>query len=255
MGGALAGAAARAVGGDAILTADRHPEKLSALQSEYGTVPASVGDAARESRFVFLGAKPQGMRALLDEVRDASGDSMKEHIYVSMAAGWKISLLSELLGSSKVIRILPNLAVSAGSGVILYDTARDVSGEEEKEFLALMSAAGISMKLPEEKIDAGCAVAGCGPAFVCLLMEAMTDAGVRCGLSPDVSRALTLQTFLGTADVLKKSGEDPASLRIAVCSPAGSTIDVIPSQPKNAKSPMARMPSGTAYVSPASPCG
>ena len=82
-------------------------------------------------------------------------------------------------------------------------------------------------KLPEEKIDAGSAITGCGPAFVCLLIEAMTDAGIRLGLPRDKAMLFAEQTFLGTAKLALDTKTEPSILRGAVCSPAGSTIEGI----------------------------
>ena len=114
---------------------------------------------------------------------------------------------------------------TAGAGVILYCLGPGVTEADEAAFLALMAAAGVCVKLEEGKIDAGCALTGCGPAFVCLMMEAMTDAGVRCGLPRDKALLFALKTFEGTAKLALETEKDPAMLRAAVCSPAGSTIE------------------------------
>ena len=233
MGGALAGAAARSVGGSEVLTADLDREKIEALAKECGTVPADALRAASESRYLFLGVKPQGMRKTAEEIRDALRARKDAPVLVSMAAGISLSVLSELFPGMKIIRILPNLPVSTGEGVILYAPGSGVTPEDEEGFLELMGKAGLSLKIEEGKIDAGCAITGCGPAFVCLWMEAMIAAGVRCGLPAGTAREMTIRTFLGTASLLKESGDDPAALRQAVCSPAGSTIEGVAALEKN----------------------
>ena len=225
MGGALAGAAARSVGGGGVLTSDFDRSKTEALREEFGTVPAETLRTAAESRYLFLGVKPQGMKETADEIRETVISREDAPVLVSMAAGISLAALSGLFPGAKIIRILPNLPVSAGEGVILYAPGDGVGAEDEEGFLALMREAGICLKIEEGKIDAGCALTGCGPAFVCLWMEAMIAAGVRSGLSAAAAREMTVRTFLGTAALLKASGEDPAALRQAVCSPAGSTIE------------------------------
>ena len=225
MGGVLAAVAAKSAGAGQIMAADHHSEKLDALRDACGCVPASAERVARECELVFLGVKPQAIAALAEEVRDALSSRETQPLLVSMAAGLTIDAVSALFGGARVLRIMPNTPAAVGEGVILYAPGPGVTAEDEAAFLELMRPAGLCARLAEEKIDAGCAVTGCGPAFVCLMMEAMTDAGVRCGLPRAQARQFALQTFAGTARLALETGEDPAQLRAAVCSPAGSTIE------------------------------
>ncbi len=225
MGGTLASVAAKSVGGAKVIIADHHSEKLAQLKKAYGCVAGTAVEAAAESRFLFLGVKPQVMGTAADEIRETLAARKDSPVVVSMAAGMTISAVSELLGGARVIRIMPNTPAAVGEGVILYCCDPGITAAEEEQFYELLKPAGLLMKLPEEKIDAGSAISGCGPAFVCLLVEAMTDAGVRCGLPRNQSKLLALQTFAGTARLALDTGRDPADLRAAVCSPAGSTIE------------------------------
>ena len=225
MGGTLAAVAAKRAGGSAILVADHNPPKLAALSRQYGCIPASTAEVAERASLLFLGVKPQVMDKAAAELRPALAAREDHFAVVSMAAGLTTQAVSEMLGGVPVLRIMPNTPAAVGQGVLLYCCGEGVNKEDEEAFLNLMAGAGMCVKLPEEKIDMGCALTGCGPAFVCLLMEAMTDAGVRCGLPLDLSRRLTLQTFAGTALLALETGRDPAALRGAVCSPAGSTIE------------------------------
>ena len=225
MGGALAAVAAQSVGGDRVLIADHHPEKLAALQAARGCVPGTAAQAAAECEMLFLGVKPQVMRAAADEIRAVLAPRRGEAVVVSMAAGLTAAAVAELLGGARVIRIMPNTPAAVGAGVILYCPGDGVRPEEEAAFRTLMAPAGLCVRIPEEKIDAASALSGCGPAFVCLMIEAMTDAGVRCGLPRALAEKLALQTFAGTARLALDTGRDPAALRAEVCSPAGSTIE------------------------------
>ena len=119
---------------------------------------------------------------------------------------------------------MPNTAVEVGEGMILYTVNSLVDPSSEKDFLGFMSAAGELDKLPENLIDAGCAVSGCGPAFVYMFIEAMADGGVKCGLSRAAAVKYAEQTLVGAAKLGKVSGRHPEELKDAVCSPAGSTI-------------------------------
>ena len=117
---------------------------------------------------------------------------------------------------------MPNTPVALGAGMILYATA-DVSAEKETEFLQAFAKAGLFDKIPEEKIDAGSALSGCGPAFVYAFAEALADGGVECGVPRDKAALYAAQTLLGAAQMLLEFGH-PADLKDAVCSPGGTTI-------------------------------
>mgnify|MGYP001310527231 CR=1 FL=1 len=222
MGGTLAAAAAKS--GASVLAADRAAEKTERLAREYGAVPADAKRVAAESGMIFLGVKPQGLRETADEIRPVLAERKDRFVVVSMAAGVTAATVRALTGGAPVIRIMPNLPASVGKGVILY-CADGVTEREEAVFAALMRSAGTIEKIPEEKIDAASAVTGCGPAFVCMFAEALTDGAVRCGLTRAQAREFALRTVAGTAEYLLESGKDPAVLRAEVCSPAGSTIE------------------------------
>ena len=123
-----------------------------------------------------------------------------------------------------VIRIMPNTPCAVGSGVILYDANEQVTPEELEKFATAMSGAGLLDRLEERLIDAGSAVAGCGPAFACLFLEALADGGVACGLPRQKAVVYAAQMLKGTASLLLETGQHPGAMKDAVCSPGGSTI-------------------------------
>ena len=140
-----------------------------------------------------------------------------------MAAGVEIATILNYIGKDlPVIRIMPNTPVSVGEGMILY-TCKDVLKEDEELFLSSFCKTGSFDKLTEDKIDAGCALSGCGPAFVYMFIEALSDAGVECGLPRDKALMYASQTLLGSAKLVL-DGSHPAVLKDAVCSPGGTTI-------------------------------
>ena len=123
-----------------------------------------------------------------------------------------------------VIRIMPNTPVSVGSGVILYDATENVAAGELALFCRCMERAGLLDRLEEKLMDAGTAVAGCGPAFACLFLEALADGGVVCGLPREKALRYAAHMLEGTAKLLLETGKHPGVLKDAVCSPGGSTI-------------------------------
>lgn len=225
MGSALATAAAKALGGENLLLSDHDAEKAAALSASLGARCGSNEDAARESRYLFLGVKPQMMEAMLSAIAPVLKARSDRFVLVSMAAGLPISRIQDMAGGAyPTIRIMPNTPASIGSGMILYTASDAVTAEEKAAFVSHMAAAGALDELPEHLIDAGSALSGCGPAFVDLFIEALADGGVQCGLPRDKALLYAAQTVLGSAKLVLESGEHPGVLKDRVCSPGGSTI-------------------------------
>ncbi len=228
MGGALIRAAARSDTTCEILIADKISEKAESVSKETNgkAKVSSVLEIAEKCDLVFLGVKPNFMASTLDEISDILAKREEKPTLVSMAAGVKIEKIAEMARTScPIIRIMPNMPVSVGEGMILYDVCPGVTKEREDLFLALMSRSGKLDKLPEALIDAGSALSGCGPAFVFMFIEALADGGVACGLPRDKALAYAAQTLIGSAKLLEESGKHPGELKDAVCSPGGSTIE------------------------------
>ena len=225
MGGAVAKAAAKAVGGGNLFLANRTPAKAEALAAELGGQACDNETAARQD-YIFLGVKPQMMAGMLEGIRPVLRERIEKgetFTLVTMAASLTIEKIREMAGvEAPTVRIMPNLPVSIGKGVILYTT----SGAEKTlpGLLEALAPAGMLLPVEERLIDAGSAVAGCGPAFACLFIEALADGGVACGLPRAQAQALALQMLAGTAELLLQTGQHPAALKDAVCSPGGTTI-------------------------------
>ena len=226
MGGALAMAVAKAVGGGNLLLADHSREKAETLADRLGAKVGTNADAAAQD-FVVLGVKPQMLAGMMAEIapvlqaRTAKGESF---VLVTMAAGQSMEKIRAMSGTAApVIRIMPNTPVSIGKGVILYD-GMDVKEGQWKDFLAAFQPAGLLEPLPESLIDAGSAVSGCGPAFVYLFIEALADGGVECGLPRAKALQLAAKTLSGAAELVLTSGKHPGQLKDDVCSPGGTTI-------------------------------
>lgn len=221
MGGAIAQAVSRSSAEAEIYIADCCEEKARALALSLGGVYAANDEVVQKCDYVFLGVKPQVLRGVLEKL-PAMGHAP---VFISMAAGVTIATITACLpDDARVIRIMPNMPVSVGAGMILYDCSSTVSQVEERTFLQLMESGGVLDKLPEALIDAGCAVSGCGPAFAFLFAEALADGGVACGLPREKARLYAAQMLYGAADFLLKDGRLPGDLKDAVCSPGGSTI-------------------------------
>ena len=225
MGGALARAARRRLEGGQILLANRTEAKAAALAKELGASLSNNRTIAGNADYVFLGVKPQMMGGLLEEIAPVLRERESRFVLVTMAAGLTMERIAAMAGGAyPVIRIMPNTPCAVGEGVILWDATAQVTEAEASAFTAALSGAGVLDRLEERLIDAGSAVAGCGPAFACLLLEALADGGVSCGLPRQKALLYAAQMRKGTAALQLSTGTHPGALKDAVCSPGGSTI-------------------------------
>ncbi|MBE5739427.1 MAG: pyrroline-5-carboxylate reductase [Clostridiales bacterium] len=222
MGGALVQAAAKTIDGKQIAVCDFDKAKVEKLQASCGVVPTTGKDIAQNAQFVVLAVKPQVMQTAVADFAEELR-ARKDVTIITMAAGLSMQAIRSFIGTDlPIIRIMPNTPVAVGAGMILYTTA-DVCEKTEEQFLSVFKKAGLFDKIPEDKIDAGSAVSGCGPAFVYMFAEALADGGVECGLPRDKAITYAAQTLLGAAEMLLQNG-NPGALKDAVCSPGGTTI-------------------------------
>jgi len=172
---------------------------------------------------VVLSVKPQVMAEALGDIGNVE---LGDKLFISIAAGIKISKITEILGDVAVVRVMPNtpaLVATAASGIFANEKAH----AKQDEVFSMFSAIGKVVRVDsEEKIDAVTAVSGSGPAYYFMLMEGMIKAGIEMGLDEETSTTLTLQTALGAAKLAGEAicaGETPAQLRKKVTSPGGTT--------------------------------
>lgn len=228
MGGAVARAVCKSAGAGDVLLANRTPAKAQALAAELGCACGTNEQVAGICDFIFLGVKPQMMADMLADIAPVLESRETRFILVSMAAGLTIPRIRELAGKDyPVIRIMPNTPSAIGEGMIFYDCSENITKQEEKIFLESLAGAGRLAPLADHLMDAGSAVAGCGPAFADLFLEALADGGVACGLSRALALESAAQMMIGTAKLMLETGKHPGELKDAVCSPGGATIQGI----------------------------
>ena len=222
MGGTLARAAAKKLGGENVAVCDVDITKAEAIKKEYGATVLDVSELSVQCDYVFLGIKPQYMASAVKPVKEAL-KGRSDVIIVTMAAGLGISFIKELTGAPKVIRIMPNTPALVGQGMILCAPGEGVTDEETQGLFDILSEAGLIDRIPENLIDAASAVSGCGPAYAYMFCEALADGAVECGIPRDKAIKYAAQMLLGSA-MMVLNDPNPGKLKDNVCSPGGTTI-------------------------------
>jgi pyrroline-5-carboxylate reductase len=162
------------------------------------------------------------MGKLLTEIRPAVGT---QHLVVSIAAGITLRQLAEGLGSEqRLVRVMPNTPCLLGASASGFSPGEAATAEDAALVQRLLDAVGRAFRLPEHLLDAVTGLSGSGPAFVYVMIEALSDGGVRVGLPRDVATALAAQTVLGAARMVLETGTHPGALKDMVASPGGTTI-------------------------------
>ena len=174
------------------------------------------------SDVLVLAVKPQTMPQVLAQLRPLVGP---RHLVVSIAAGISIAALLEGLGPERrIVRVMPNTPALLGEGASAYALGPGVPAADEAVVKAFLGSVGRAVRVPETMLDAVTGLSGSGPAFVYLMIEALSDGGVRVGLPRDIATMLAAQTVLGGARMVLETGLHPGVLKDQVTSPGGTTI-------------------------------
>ncbi|HWT33343.1 MAG TPA: pyrroline-5-carboxylate reductase [Microbacterium sp.] len=178
-------------------------------------------DAAAAADVVLIGVKPAMVPDLLRRIAPSLRPGT---IVVSIAAGVTIATFERILGDGiPVVRSMPNTPALVGRGVTGIAAGSAATAEHVQTVRRLFETVGTVIEVPESQIDALSTISGSGPAYVFLLIEKLTDAAAGKGFERDAARLMAEQTFIGAAELLRASGEDPAELRRQVTSPKGTT--------------------------------
>ena len=208
-----------------MLAAERHADRAAEIAERYGVRTPTPEQAAAEVDGELLAVKPQDMRALLTDV---APHVRPETLVVSMAAGITSALIEELLPEgTRVVRVMTNTPVFVDEAMSAISAGSHAGAADLQTVEDLLTPVGKVVRVPESQQDAVTALSGSGPAYFFFLVEAMIDAGILLGLPRAVAAELIVQTAVGSARMLRESGEHPVLLREAVTSPGGTTIAAI----------------------------
>jgi len=185
-------------------------------------VTEEAAEAVPGAAVVLAAVKPQDLTGVLTGLR---GVLRGDQLLVSIAPGFTTARLEELVGGEPpVIRVMPNTPMLVGEGASGFSRGRWATGTHLAWTRNLLSAGGRCVEVPEKLLDAVTGLSGSGPAYVCLILEALADGGVRMGLPRDTAITLAAQTLLGTARLVLETGEHPAVWKDRVATPGGTTI-------------------------------
>jgi pyrroline-5-carboxylate reductase len=185
------------------------------------TIMTTSQEVAQKANVIVLAVKPQSMPVVFSEL---SGKIGPDKLVVSIAAGVTISRLGEGLKTERIVRVMPNTPALVGRGASAFALGRGASAADGQLVGQLIGAVGQAFQVEEKLLDAVTGLSGSGPAFVYVMIEALSDGGVRMGLPRDIATALAAQTVRGAAKMVLTSGEHPAVLKDKVASPGGTTI-------------------------------
>lgn len=203
-----------------VFLCDKDEQKSQILAKEIGAQGGQIADLkGKKIDVVLLAIKPKDLKSAAQELGPVL---RKKTLLISILAGTTSSLLRTHFPTSQIVRCMPNLGLVAQQGVIgLVD---DEYLKEKETIDRLLNGMGLTIWMPESKIDALTALSGSGIGFVLVLIEAMIDAGVHLGFHAQDATEIVLQTFVGAVSLLRESGKHPAELKLQISSPGGTTI-------------------------------
>ena len=210
-----------------IFVSEPSEAKRDTLHAEYKIkVSADNRELVKKCDILILAVKPQIFQEVLVDICSLV-DSDK--LVISIAAGVPISIMDDALRGDKnkkfsIVRTMPNTPALVQEGVTAIASGQHVSKTDVKIAHRIFEAVGRTVDVEEDQLDAVTGLSGSGPAYIFMLIEALSDAGVKMGLSREVSTTLTIQTVLGSAKLARESGKHPGELKDMVTSPGGTTI-------------------------------
>ena len=210
---------------DNLLVGEKRGDRAQELEERYGVAVVGNVEAATKADTLALVVKPQDMGDLLDEIAPALRPGQ---LVVSLAAGITTAFIeSRVPDGVAVVRVMPNTPALVDEGMAAISPGSHCSEEHLAEAEALMASVGKVLRIPERQQDAVTAISGSGPAYIFFVVESMIEAGVHLGLPRSTATELVVQTVVGSAKLLRETGEHPTVLRERVTSPGGTTAAAI----------------------------
>jgi len=208
-----------------IIVSDIDPDKIETIVEKYNVAGTTSNRRVVEnSDIIFLSVKPKDLEKTVLPVKDAF---KAKKIVISVLAGIKISKIKNLIPEPTIVRIMPNTPALIGEGAVGISFGEDIHPSKKEELMDILKSLGTVVEVDETLMDAVTGLSGSGPAYVFMFIEALIQGGIKEGLSYNQAKELAVQTVLGSAKLMKDTGEHPSILRDKVSSPGGTTIHAI----------------------------
>ena len=225
-GGALAESIIRGISGklfapEDIFVSEIRAARCAELSERYGVKAAVEADFLDAIDLLIVAVKPKDAEKTFAALQDKIP---ARTIITYTVAGLKLAKVEKFFPANKIVRVMPNVAVSVGESMTAYVLNKNAAqaGDTVKNF---WSTLGRAVEVEEKLMDAVTGLSGSGSAYAFLMIDALSDGGVAAGLSRAQAIELAAQTLLGAAKMVLDSGEHPDVLRDKVTSPAGTTIE------------------------------
>jgi len=211
-----------AVAAGQIVASEPRAERRAELAQAYGIATTSDnGAVASSADILVLAVKPQILGKVLFEIAPSVGEHA---LVVSVAAGVPAAYIEKALPGRRVVRAMPNTPALVGSGATVIAAGEHATEDDLAAAKRIFDQVGMTLVMEESALDAVTGLSGSGPAYVFLIIEALSDAGVKVGLSRYHAQALAAHTLLGAARLLIETKEHPGRLKDMVTSPGGTAI-------------------------------
>lgn len=199
-----------------------HPERLNAFAREKGfQVCGSVEALLNACDAVLFAVKPKHIEALISAHRE----ELAGKTVLSVVSGYDFARMKTLLArGTHYLYIMPNTPCEVGAGTFLLENAHSLCEAEYADVRRRFETMGRVLEVPSSLMGIGAAIAGCGPAFAAMMLEALADAAVKHGVPRAMAYEMASQMMMGAAALQLKTGAHPGQLKDAVCSPGGTTI-------------------------------
>jgi len=205
-----------------IVCSEPRRERGAELVERHGVrLAVSNRAAVEEVDVIVLSVKPQALAAVLDEAGPALGP---KKLVISIVAGAPLAAIERGAKGARVVRTMPNTPALVGAGATALAPGRHATADDLALARSLFDAVGSSVVVDESLLDAVTGLSGSGPGYVFVIIEALSDAGVKVGLTRAAALQLAAQTVLGSAKLVLETGEHPGRLKDQVTSPGGTTI-------------------------------
>ncbi|MHC4268377.1 MAG: pyrroline-5-carboxylate reductase [Planctomycetota bacterium] len=209
---------------DEIIVSDVDKKRCQILEEDIGVKTTQENDKViSDADIIILAIKPNVMGKILEELKS---NITSKHLVVSIAAGIPLDFIESFLNEGcRAIRVMPNTPCLVGETAAAYAMGKNATLNDGELVGQILNAVGKSFLLEEKQLDAVTGLSGSGPAFIYMVIEALTDGGVKMGLPRDVSTKLAAQTAFGAAKMVLEAGMHIGELKDFVTSPGGTTIE------------------------------